>query len=205
MSDLDVEIEESVQEWEDDQPGFHTRIAQSTRQDEDAPSRSGEVNPIRSNTAPSAAVHLTNGDSSQHMYNGHRPPEGRLSETEIIRMQSLSLSENPPAADLTSSRDRSSQMHAAQPTNPSSVVGNGATPRQPGRPADERTGGPIDIPSPPLAALTQEGPLTPRNDVGPFVLDGSGSRRAGRSIVASLQQSTPPSSRIEQTVPGSLD
>ena len=205
VSDLDVEIEESVQEWEDELPGFHTRLAQSTRQDEDALSRSGTVNPMRSNTAPSAAGHLTNGDSSQHVSNGHRPPEGRSGETELTRMQSLSLSDDSAAADQTSPRDRSSQIHAAQTANPSSVVGNGAPPRQPGRLVDERTGSPKDIPSPPLAALAHEGPLTPRNDIGPFVLDGSGSRRSGRSIVASLQQSTPPSSRIEQTVPGSVD
>ena len=38
--------------------------------------------------------------------------------------------------------------------------------------------------------LTTEGPLTPRNDAGPFVFDGSAGRASGRRTVGSVADST---------------
>ncbi|KAH0547568.1 hypothetical protein FGG08_000293 [Glutinoglossum americanum] len=39
-------------------------------------------------------------------------------------------------------------------------------------------------------ALGSEGPMTPRNDVGPFVFDGSAGRASGRRVAASLDDAT---------------
>lgn len=38
--------------------------------------------------------------------------------------------------------------------------------------------------------INGEGPLTPRNDVGPFILDGSAGRVSGRRIVAAIPEIT---------------
>lgn len=69
-----------------------------------------------------------------------------------------------------------------------------------------------DISAPPSSSaerLGVEGPMTPRNDAGPFVFDGSGSRRPGMAAITNLDEaaSSPEDPMVngEHIVLGSLD
>lgn len=205
VSDLDVDIEETVQEWEDE---LQSGTAQSIREaDEDDLSGHHTADSPGSNMQLS--IHLTNGDSV-HGSDGHGVPEDTGAEAGRFRTSEDRPGMSRQATETAPRERRSSQGSISQALDAVRDASNSDPPRQVIRTSDEVMRCPIDIPHQPAGMLGPEGPLTPRNDIGPFVLDGSGGRSAGRSIEAHLEHTTPtnaehPVGRVEHAVSGSLD
>lgn len=99
----------------------------------------------------------------------------------------------PAAHDEAPRNSPGSLLSRRQATNPESSEINSVTsgaievPRQKSATGAALDAGRVQTPDG-ERIINGEGPLTPRNDVGPFILDGSAGRISGRRVAASIPE-----------------
>ena len=97
------------------------------------------------------------------------------------------------SSDDPSSASTSNSEEPARPSSNFADYLRSITPTQPIMQEEENTpnGSPSALATTPTGAeLANEGPMTPTNNAGPFVFDGSAGRAAGRRTVAGMVQDT---------------
>ena len=132
--------------------------------------------------------------------NGIEGDLGSPNHTASLEMTEQPLPERDPSPNLLSRRNVSGSstlqrgIRATRPTADRTPP----SPRFPSSPSVSHEGDVTQLtePSNTLRVATPtageapgpEGPMTPRNDAGPFVFDGSAGRASGKSVVASLAE-----------------
>ncbi len=182
VSDLEAEIEEIPEVWEElPAPSARTIDAPIVEAEAEVPPASGAVGEAVPEL-PSISIGPTLGP----LENGG-PSAPRLSaHQEEVPSQNGAVNQpvqpivNAPAGDVT--------VNGANGVN-----GTNGTSSIQGAPAPQNgvRNPPVNIPGAAVelaASAAAEGPLTPRNDIGPFVMDGTAGRVPVRRPVANLQQ-----------------
>lgn len=125
----------------------------------------------------------------------HQTPEGTPeSESDILQaMNQFSMGvQNENAAPAPHSLTGPVEIRAGRPSarNEISSTTGGFADNHGNSSRNGRTPSPHSrAPSCPDVISGQDGPLTPRNDAGPFVFDGSAGRARGRQVVSALDLS----------------
>lgn len=115
------------------------------------------------------------------------------SSTIINRRNASRMTTTQQSSDESSSSSISRPEETTRPASNFSNYLRPITPTQPNLQEEDITpdGSPSMLATTPTGAdLANEGPMTPTNNAGPFVFDGSAGRAAGRRTVAGMVQDT---------------
>lgn len=200
MSDLEADVDIDNEEWQDDDNGEDPdpndvqmteadetnsshHIATGTDEDEDLAAISNRVLSVRNASDPIPSI-LTTTSTFPSMTDQTSIPATPLNITS--RRNAFRTGPLPPAADPSVLRSGDSLRRASEypaylrPVTPTEQT------------LQEEYVTPNGSPSGQIAAelLISDGPMTPTNNAGPFVFDGSAGRAAGRRTVASLIPNT---------------
>ncbi|KAK4146117.1 uncharacterized protein C8A04DRAFT_10004 [Dichotomopilus funicola] len=159
----------------------------------------------------SARLHAAQQQQQQHF---QRPPSNEVPEVTMILDSSPSRQESPPPQfdGVTTLADPSALSHAlsnpmpipspGQRSNNGGILGSGGSSAPEGHRSTNRT------PSPTGGAPAtngHEGPITPRNDAGPWVFDGSGVRLSQESSRPAAAALSGAGSGAAPSRPGSIE